>query len=160
MPLPKLPTSDLDAKDPLQTSTEYWFTYPFRVYPHHTDYAGIVWHGCYVQWLEEARVECLRSLGISFAELVEVGCDLPVVEMSLRYHQSLTMGMEAVVKVRMFDTGGVRIRCEQKITSPDDGIIYLSGVITLVAIDRDKGKIMRRLPPAVQKVLVRNTEMD
>jgi hypothetical protein len=25
-----------------------WFNYPVRVYPHHTDYAGVVWHGTYL----------------------------------------------------------------------------------------------------------------
>jgi acyl-CoA thioester hydrolase len=28
-----------------------WFNYPVRVYPHHTDYAGVVWHGTYLTWL-------------------------------------------------------------------------------------------------------------
>ncbi|MEM9979094.1 MAG: acyl-CoA thioesterase, partial [Cyanobacteria bacterium P01_D01_bin.2] len=25
-----------------------WFDYGFRVQPHHTDYAGVVWHGTYI----------------------------------------------------------------------------------------------------------------
>ncbi len=46
---------------------EKWFEYSVRAQPHHTDYAGIVWHGSYIAWMEEARVECLRSIGIEFA---------------------------------------------------------------------------------------------
>ena len=28
-----------------------------RVLPQHTDHAGVMWHGAYLAWLEEARVE-------------------------------------------------------------------------------------------------------
>ena len=71
----------------LQVPSNHWFEYVVRAQPHHTDYAGIVWHGSYLAWMEEARVECLRSIGIEFADLVALGCDLPVVELSIRYHQ-------------------------------------------------------------------------
>ena len=27
---------------------ENWFDYPVTVYPHHTDYGGVVWHGTYL----------------------------------------------------------------------------------------------------------------
>ncbi|MCZ0899091.1 acyl-CoA thioesterase, partial [Microcoleus sp. HI-ES] len=36
--------------------SEGWFEYLVRVYPHHTDYSGVVWHGTYLAWREEARV--------------------------------------------------------------------------------------------------------
>ena len=75
------PTSAITPKNPLKATTEKWFEYSLRVQPHHTDYAGVVWHGTYVSWLETARVECLRSMGIDFAELVKLGCELPVVEL-------------------------------------------------------------------------------
>jgi acyl-CoA thioester hydrolase len=46
--------------------------------------------------MEEARIECLRSIGIEFADLVTLGCDLPVVELSVRYHRSIQLSMEVV----------------------------------------------------------------
>ena len=55
------PTSAIDL--PSNQEFESWFEYPVRVQPHHTDYAGVVWHGTYLTWMEEARVECLRSIG-------------------------------------------------------------------------------------------------
>ena len=77
--------------------------------PYHTDYAGVVWHGTYVTWMETARVECLRSMGIDFAELVKLGCDLPVVELSIRYHRAIRLGETALVKTRMDEMTGVRM---------------------------------------------------
>ena len=38
-----------------------------RVLPQHTDHAGVMWHGAYVAWLEEARVEALSAAGLSYS---------------------------------------------------------------------------------------------
>lgn len=155
---PQLPPTSAIATDPgLRISTETWFEYPIRVQPHHTDYEGVVWHGTYISWMEEARIECLRSIGINYADLVKIGCILPVVELSLRYHRNLKLGEEAIIKTRMDEIAGVRIHWDYKIQSPDDQELYLTGRVTLVAVDSEKGKIMRRLPPAVKDVLVKLT---
>jgi acyl-CoA thioester hydrolase len=132
-----------------------WFDYPVRVQPHHTDYAGVVWHGSYISWMEEARVECLRSLGIKFSDLVAIGCDLPVVELSIRYHRPIKLGMMAIVRTRMEAMEGVRLKWAYQIQSPDGQEIYVTAQVALVAIDREKGKIMRQLPPTMQDVLKR-----
>jgi len=153
---PQLPPTQAIEKDRhLRASTENWFEYPVIAYPHQTDYAGIVWHGSYLTWMEEARIEYLRSLGVEYAELVNLGCELPVVELSLRYHRPLRMGMTAIVKTRMRELQGVRINFDYKIESPDSKELYVTGQVTLVGIDREKGKIYRELPPAVKNALVK-----
>lgn len=148
-----LPTSAITSSS--SAAFENWFEYPIRVYPHHTDYAGIVWHGTYLTWLEEARVEYLRSTGINFADLVAIGCDLPVVELSVRYHRSLQLGMTAVLKTRMGELKGVRINWDYVIESEDRQELYLTAKVTLVALDRERGKVMRQLPAAVKDALAK-----
>ena len=109
--------------------------------------------------MEEARVEFLRSIGIEFADLVALGCDLPVVELSIRYHRPIQLGMAAVVKTRMLDVSGVRINWDYQIQSPNFQDLYVSAQVTLVAIDREKGKIMRQLPEAMKEALARIAAM-
>ncbi|MEB3181981.1 MAG: thioesterase family protein [Nostocaceae cyanobacterium] len=142
---------------PVLRAFEDWFEYPVRAQPHHTDYAGVVWHGSYVNWMEEARVECLRAIGVDYEDLVALGCDLQVVEMSIRYHRPVQMGMAAVVKTRMEEVTGVRINWDYAIVSSDGQDLYVSAKVTLVAVDREKGKIMRQLPSAVKDVFARLT---
>ncbi len=48
---------------------------------------------------------------------------------------------------------GVRIMWDNKIQSPDLQITYLTATVTLVPIDRQTGKVMRRLPPIVTEAL-------
>ncbi len=153
-PSPQLPpTSTLTLKHELNATTEKWFEYPVRVQPHHTDYSGAVWHGTYLTWMEAARVECLRSLGINFADLVKLGCDLPVVELSVRYHRAVRLGELVVVKTRMDEMTGVRVNWDYRLESTDTQILYLTAKVILVAIDREKGKILRQLPPTVKDAL-------
>lgn len=146
---PQLPTSDLVPA----TIVPNWFDYPITVYAHHTDYAGVVWHGSYIAWLEEARIEFLKSRGIDFAQLVELGCDLPVIDLSIRYHRALRMGMKAIVRTRMMPIEGVKLPVEYEIRSLDHTVLYVSGRVVLVGVDMERGKILRRLPPPVQSAL-------
>ena len=151
----ELPATSAIEKLSYRATSTGWFEYPIVVHPHHTDYGGIVWHGTYLTWMEEARVECLRSIGIDFADLVAMGCDLPVVDLSIRYRRALRMGESAIVKTRTIDMTGVRIVWEYEIQSENREIVYLTGTVTLVAVDREKGKIMRQLPASVKDALVK-----
>lgn len=147
------PASAIDKLTKSEVDT--WFDYPIRVQPHHTDYAGLVWHGTYLTWMEEARVECLRSFGVDYADLVALGCDLPVVELSIRYHKSLQLGNMALVKTRMLEVTGVRINWDYKIVSLDDQELCVTAQVSLVALDRERGKIMRQLPATFQEVIAK-----
>jgi acyl-CoA thioester hydrolase, YbgC/YbaW family len=135
--------------------SEGWFEYLVRVYPHHTDYSGAVWHGTYVAWMEEARVESLRSLGIEYADWVAQGLELPVVELSLRYHRAVQMGQSVAVRTRMTAGEGVRLLWDYEIRSADGKELYVTAQVTLVGVDREKGKIIRQLPPLLKDALAK-----
>lgn len=151
---PQLLTTNI-VQTELKVAPIDWFDYPVRAFPHHTDYSGVVWHGTFLTWLEEARVECLRSMGVDFAELVALGCNLPVMELSIRYHQAIQMGMDAIVRTRIVDMEGVRINCDSQIQSLDGDVLYATARVTLVAVDLAKGKIMRQLPSSVKDALMK-----
>jgi acyl-CoA thioester hydrolase len=161
---PQLPASDsqiqqdnslVPLEPELNATTENWFEVMVRAQPHHTDYGGVVWHGTYLTWLETARVESLRSIGIDFADLVKLGCDLPVIDLSLKYHRPIRLGQTAIIKVQMQEIQKVRLEFLNEIVCLETGELCLTGKVTLVAIDRAKGKILRRLPPAVHERLVK-----
>ncbi|TVQ21228.1 MAG: acyl-CoA thioesterase [Leptolyngbya sp. DLM2.Bin15] len=152
-------SSEIKPYGTLQANThitsDRWFEYGVHAYPNHTDYSGAVWHGTYLAWMEEARVDYLRQMGVSFADLVELGCDLPVVDLTIRYHRALRMGESAIVRARMQDMSGVRMTWDYEIQSLDRQETYVSAQVVLVPVDRDKGKIMRRLPANIQEALMK-----
>ncbi|WP_071517782.1 thioesterase family protein [Geitlerinema sp. PCC 9228] len=132
-----------------------WFEYPVKAHPHHTDYAGVVWHGAYIAWMEEARVEYLSAIGIEYTDLVNSGCNLPVVDLSVRYHKPMYMGMTAVVKSRMQSMEGVKLVWEYEIADPQSHEVFVTGQVTLVPVDAEKGKILRRLPPVLKNAIAK-----
>ncbi len=138
-----------------------WFSYPIEVFPHDTDYAGIVWHGSYVRWMEEARVACLSGVGMAFSELVALGCDLPVVDISIRYRRSLKMGDRGQLKTRLLPQKGVRLLWNYELWS-DSGekpVLHLTAQVTLVAVNMSTGKIVRRFPDELLDALGRIMEV-
>jgi acyl-CoA thioester hydrolase len=132
-----------------------WFEYFVKAQPHHTDYAGIVWHGTYLTWMEAARVEALAALGIEFADLVAIGCNLPVVDIAIRYHRPLRMGERAVVKCRLGERSGVRLPFDYEIYEVESNMLLITACAVLVPTDMEKGKVLRRLPEMMQQALGR-----
>lgn len=63
-----------------------------------TDQMGIVHHSNYVVWCEAARVEWLRSRGVSYREIEEDGVSLAVAEFSITYRKAVKF--DDVVRIR------------------------------------------------------------
>jgi len=63
--------------------------------------------------------------------------------------------MAVVVKARMIDVTGVRINWDYAIVSTDGQQLFVTAKVTLVALDRDRGKIMRQLPSNVKDALAK-----
>jgi acyl-CoA thioester hydrolase len=71
--------------DPSTDPDAYPFRHRIRVRFAETDAMGIVHHGRYVPYLEEARVEYLRHIGHPYTEWREQGTDSAVLEVYVRY---------------------------------------------------------------------------
>ncbi len=60
-----------------------------------TDQMGVAHHASYVPWLEEARIDGMRQLGLSYKALEERGIGMPVVDIHVQYKRKL--GFDDVV---------------------------------------------------------------
>ena len=54
-----------------------------------TDQMGVIHHGNYATYFELARIEWLRSLGLSYGKLETQGILLPVLSLSIEFKQPL-----------------------------------------------------------------------
>src|SRR5210317_1417187 len=50
-----------------------------------TDQMGVVYHGVYPAYLEQARTEMIRKAGLTYREMEESGCMMPVVSLNINY---------------------------------------------------------------------------
>lgn len=134
---------------------------PRRVLPQHTDHAGVMWHGAYIAWLEEARVEALASVGLDYSTLSEQGLEMPVVELALTYRAPLLHGDRAEVRSLVMPPRGLRLPWRSWLIGPGERVAA-EALVELVLVDFRAGpqnrKLIRRLPPEVAKALQKLTE--
>ena len=90
----------------------YQHTLALRVRYGETDQMGYVYYGHYAAYCEVARVEALRSLGMSYKELEESGVMLPVLEHHAYYHRPAHYDDLLTIKatIPMMPTAVIRFR--------------------------------------------------
>jgi acyl-CoA thioester hydrolase len=76
---------------------------PLEVRYAETDQMGVVHHGVYVVWMEAARVEFLKRLGVPYHELERSGVRLPVVELGVTYRAPAAFGQVVEVSCALED---------------------------------------------------------
>lgn len=77
------------VSEPSLVPTDYIFAHQIRVRFSETDAMGIVHHSRYLPYLEETRVEYMRSIGQSYANTRETLGDSAVLEVTVKYRQPL-----------------------------------------------------------------------
>ena len=118
-----------------------------RVLPQHTDHAGVMWHGAYLAWLEEARVEALQQAGLAYAELSAAGLELPVVSLSIQYRQALLHGDQVELRSWVLPRRGVKLPWISHFIRAD-GELAAEAQVELVDLSAGPGqrRLLRRLP--------------
>ena len=80
-----------------------------------TDQMQRLHHGAYVDYLEVARIEMLRDLGISYAQLEERGYALPVIRLNIEYLGAASYDEIVTFKTKVQCTGPVRMRFDYEL---------------------------------------------
>ena len=104
------------------------------------DPMNVVYYGNYAQYFEVARVESLRSLGISYKTIEEMGIMLPVVELNIKYLRPAKyddlLTIKSYIKTLPMDH---RIQFDQEIYN-EEGKLLTIGVVKLYFMDNQLGK--------------------
>ena len=103
------------------------------------DLQGVVNNAVYMNYLEHARHEFLKSRGVDFAEVTRQGIHLVVVRAELDYKASLTSSDEFRVTTRFDQEGKLKIIFYQDIIRQSDQTLMLSAKMTATALN-EKGR--------------------
>ena len=126
-----------------------------RVLPQHTDHAGVMWHGAYLAWLEEARVEALAKVGLPYSELAAKGYEMPLVSIKVNYLKSLLHGEEVELESWVLPAQGVRRPWITRFFKKSRDIAA-EAYVDLVLVKTFKGgstyKVVRKPPVDLDKV--------
>ena len=92
------------------------FALPLRVYWEDTDAGGIVFYANYLKFMERARTEWLRSMGIAQQRLrEETGGIFVVSETQLKYHRPARLDDELLVTAELRQIGSASLVIAQRV---------------------------------------------
>lgn len=117
----------------------YTFTQKIRVRYAETDKMGFVYYGNYSTYYEVARVESLRSLGITYREMEEEGILLPVVENFSKYIAPAYYDEDLRIELSIPQKPGRKIEFFYDIYNENDKLIH-KGRTILVFVSRESGR--------------------
>ena len=115
------------------------------VYYGDTDAYGVAWHGSYLRWMEQARVECCRDIGIDLVEMKKQDVAIPVTNLNIRYKASALLDERIVVETEITKMSPIVVQFTQTIKNKESDKVYTIGVVEVVAVTNE-GKIYRRIP--------------
>ena len=116
-----------------------------KVLPQHTDHAGVVWHGTYLNWLEESRIDSIGKAGIRYIELLNRGFEMPVYKIEIKYLMPIMIDDEIIVKSTFIINQGPRIKVNSTFTSLRNKI-HAEASIDIVLINKKTFKVVRKRP--------------
>jgi acyl-CoA thioester hydrolase len=110
------------------------FSWPVRVYYQDTDAGGVVYHSNYVNFMERARTEWLRTFGYSNAGMMkELGVMFVVRSIKLDYLKPALLDDLIEVTAQIKEIGRSRVTLLQTVTR--DEVVLTEGEVHLVCVD-------------------------
>ena len=126
---------------------DHIFTLPVRVYFQDTDAGGVVYHASYVNFMERARTEWIRSFGLTNSGLIkELGVMFVVRSLKLDYYKPALLDDLLTVVTQLKEIGRSRVSLHQTVMRDEDKLV--EGEIHLVCVTKDSFK-----PVSVPEVL-------
>ena len=126
------------------TRRNYWVIRK-ETMPQHTDHAGVLWHGNYLNWLEEARLDALSKVGIKYIDLIKDGYEMPVVNIEIKYRLPIFHGEAILIQSEFLINKNPRIKIKSNFIGRNN-IITTSSSIDLVLINKENFSIVRKKP--------------
>ena len=105
-----------------------------------------------MRWLEEARIQALSSVGLSYSDLSNDGFEMPVVELKIKYLLPLFHGDQVLLKSLVLEGRGPRIRWETQFLKDSKLFVALAKVdLVLVKKENSVSRLMRKAPAYISQ---------
>ena len=103
-----------------------------RPYEHHakyyeTDQMGIIHHSNYIKWMEEARMDLMDQIGLSYKQMEAMEIISPVLSVSCEYHSMVHFDDVVVIETRIVKYNGIKMEVEYRMTDKETGELRTTG---------------------------------
>ncbi|MFA8451086.1 MAG: acyl-CoA thioesterase [Bacteroidales bacterium] len=110
------------------------------------DSLGIVWHGNYLKYFEDAREAFGRKFGLGYLQVYEQGYAIPLIDVQANFKKIVKYGDEILVKAIFQDSLAAKIIFRFEIRDPKTNDLIAEGSSTQIFIDRDSEDLCLTLP--------------
>src|ERR1019366_3727113 len=86
------------------------------------DPMGIVWHGNYPRFLEQARAALFQKISFGYREMAERGFAWPIVDLGIKYVRPIDLSRTVKVTATLVEYEN-RLKINYLIADMDDGLI-------------------------------------
>ncbi len=121
--------------------------FSIRVYYEDTDLAGIVYYANYLKFIERARSDWVRELGIDQVQMKADGLVFAVRRVEADYLAPAKYDDELVVETTMAQGSGVRLVVKQDVKRGDD--LVFSAIVTIICMN--EAGVVARLPAVIRR---------
>jgi acyl-CoA thioester hydrolase len=142
-----------DKKGPSPLS----FTVERRVRFEEVDPLGIVWHGRYASYFEDARVAHGDHFGIGYLDFYKYGITTPIKQFHVDYAQPLIYGETYAIEARLHWTEAARLNYEFFITNAA-GDLLTRGYSVQLMVDEHRELLV--FPPEFYVEFLENWRVD
>ena len=111
----------------------------FRPRYSETDQMGVVYYGNYASYFEVGRVELLRDIGMTYAEMEASGTMLPVVHMSIDFKRGAKYDERIFLETKLIDLPTRKISFYHHLRDAS-GNTLVTGKVVLVFCDTETFK--------------------
>ena len=135
----------------------YLFKIDFLVRDYECDLQGIVNNSVYQNYLEHARHQFLKTVGLDFSLLFQQGITLVVTRAELDYRRPLKSGDQLWIGLNIHQTSKIRYQFHQDIYNRNDQRLILSSIFTATSLN-DRGRPQSF--PQIQEALTCTSSPD
>ena len=111
----------------------------FRPRYSETDQMGVVYYGNYASYFEVGRVELLRQIGMTYAQMEATGTMLPVVHMSIDFKRGAKYDEEIFLETKLIELPTRKISFYHHLRD-GSGNTLVTGKVVLVFCDTNTFK--------------------
>lgn len=136
------------------------YDYKKRVTYYETDMMGVVHHSNYIRWYEEARVDFLRSVDLSYRKMEDEDIQIPVVSVNCKYKSPAVFDDEVIIRTGIRKYNGIVAEIEYTVIRKADNIVLAVGDSSHCFVDRATFKPvnLKRVRPDMHEKFIKAME--
>ncbi|MCI8940053.1 MAG: acyl-CoA thioesterase [Dorea sp.] len=102
--------------------------YRHKVQYYETDQMGIVHHSNYIRWFEEARINLMDQMGISYQKMEEMGIISPVLSVEADFLRMVRFGGNVLIRAIVTEYNSIKLAVSYQVIDKSTNMVHCKGV--------------------------------